>query len=357
MTDPAPLGSLAAHLAATLAAARRQKVDLGQLWQSAVAFDRSLASAPGARADLREALAELEAAGVVVLPRGTAHFDRRADPPLPAWVRRADTGRPPAARPAARVWPTALQPAAALARRDEECAVLDAVADFLRRGGAARISVPLRERSLELFGDEKRLDGLLGTRLFTSGALTLDLLRCHQVPVPFAAQWVPGTPEGGGGVTLLVAENHHTYASLLEATRAHAATGGPGRHVGYGVGGQFSAVVTSVTLLRPTPTRIRYFGDLDLRGLEIPARAAAGAVAAGLPPVLPAAALYEALFAHGLPAETAPVADSAAATAAAWLGPLAAPAAALLGEGRRMAQEAVGLELLLEHPEWLDDPT
>ena len=216
--------------------------------------------------------------------------------------------------------------------------------------------MPLRERSLELFGDEKRLDGLLGTRLFTSGALTLDLLRCHQVPVPFAAQWVPGRPEDAGGVTLLVAENHHTYASLLEATRAHAATGGPGRHVGYGVGGQFSAVVTSVTLLRPTPTRIRYFGDLDLRGLEIPARAAAAAVAAGLPPVLPAAALYEALIGHGRPAKTAPVADSAAATAAAWLGPLAATASALLCSGRRMAQEAVGLELLLAHPEWLNDP-
>lgn len=357
MTNPVPLGPLATHLAATLAASRRQKVDLGELWQAAVAFDRSLASAPGARADLRAAFTELESAGVVALPRGTAHFDRRADPPLPAWVRRSAAARPRSARPVARVWPTALQRASALARRDEDFAVLDAVADFLRRGGTARISVPLRERSLELFGDEKRLDGLIGTRLFTSGALTLDMLRCHQVPVPFAAQWVPGTAEAGGEVTLLVAENHHTYASLLEATRAHAAAGGPGRHVGYGVGGQFSAVVMSVTLLRPTPTRIRYFGDLDLRGLEIPARAAAAAVAAGLPPVLPASALYEALFVHGRRAETTPVADSAAATAAAWLGPLAEAAAALLGQGRRMAQEAVGLELLLEHPEWLDDPT
>jgi hypothetical protein len=115
-------------------------------------------------------------------------------------------------------------------------------------------------------------------------------------------------------------------------------------------------VVTSLTLLRPTPTRIRYFGDLDLRGLEIPARAAAAAVAAGLPSVLPAAALYEALFTHGRPAETAPVTATAAATAAAWLGALAGPATALLAEGRRMAQEAIGLELLLQHPEWLDDP-
>ncbi|MGY1669101.1 hypothetical protein [Geodermatophilus sp. SYSU D00710] len=357
MSTPTPLGPLATHLAAAIAAARRQTIEIGELWQAAVAFDRSLASAPGARADLRAALTELHAAGVLALPRGKAHFDRRADPPLPTWVRRSSTSRPPAARPAARVWPTALQPVAALARRDEEFVVLDVVADFLRRGGATRISVPLRERSLELFGDEKRLDRLLGTRLFTSGALTLDLLRCHPVPMPFAAQWVSGTAEAGGQVTLLVAENHHTYASLLEATRVHAAAGGPGRHVGYGAGGQFSAAVTSVTLLRPLPTRILYFGDLDLRGVEIPARAAGTARAAGLPPVLPAAALYEALFAHGRPVETAPVADSAAATAAAWLGPLAAPAAALLAKGRRMAQEAIGLELLLEHPKWLDDPT
>lgn len=241
--------------------------------------------------------------------------------------------RPPTGAAPARVWPTALQAAAAIARRDEEFAVLEVAADFLRRGGATRISVPIRERSLELFDDEKRLDALLGTRLFAPGALSTALLRCHPVPMPFAAQWVPGatgSPAPEDTVTLLVAENHHTYASLLKATRVHAAAGGPGRHVGYGAGSQFCSAVASTTLLRPTPTRIVYFGDLDRRGLEIPATASATARAVGLPPVALALPLYAALLAHGHRAEAAPVTEASATAAAAWFGPLAADAAAIL---------------------------
>ncbi|WP_346622896.1 hypothetical protein [Blastococcus montanus] len=221
--------------------------------------------------------------------------------------------------------------------------------------------MPLRERSLELFGDEKRLDALMAGRLFASGGLTLQLLRCHLVPMPFAAQCVPGaTP---AEVELLVAENHHTYASLLEATRVHAVAGGPARWVGYGGGRQFCSAVASVPLLQPAPARIQYFGDLDLRGLEIPAAASATlyddiesrgpATRAGLPPVDPAMPLYEALLAHGHRAAATAVPSRAAAAAAAWPGPLADTAAGVLTSGQRMAQEAVGLEKLLLHPGWL----
>jgi len=48
--------------------------------------------------------------------------------------------------------------------------------------------VPHRERSVQLFGNEKRLDALLRTKLFTSGALTLALLRCYAAPLPLTAQ-------------------------------------------------------------------------------------------------------------------------------------------------------------------------
>ena len=41
--------------------------------------------------------------------------------------------------------------------------------------------VPARERSLEVFGDEKALDRLAGAALFGPGRLTLALLRCRRV--------------------------------------------------------------------------------------------------------------------------------------------------------------------------------
>ncbi|MQA35286.1 hypothetical protein [Modestobacter roseus] len=345
------LGALAAHLSAAVAAHRRQTVQLDELYRAAVGFDRSLATSVAARGELLDALTELERAGIVTLPRGAAHYDRRSSPPLPRWIRRTPAARPAAPPDTGRVWPSALQAAARIARRPEEVAVLEAVAGFLRDGGAERISVPLRERSLELFGDEKRLDALLSSRLFASGALTLSLLRCHPVPMPFAAQWVPGVDSAE--VELLVAENHHTYASLLEATRAHSAAGGPARWVGYGGGQQFCSAVASVPLLQPAPTRIRYFGDLDRRGLEIPVAAAVTATVAGLPTVEPAILLYTALLAHGRRASAAVVPAHSAAAVSSWLGPLASAAARLLTDGQRLAQEAVGLERLLAHPEWL----
>jgi len=43
---------------------------------------------------------------------------------------------------------------------------------FLREGGRSAPIVPIKERSLDLFGDEKRLDALSATSLFAEGRLT-----------------------------------------------------------------------------------------------------------------------------------------------------------------------------------------
>lgn len=343
--------SLAAAVAAAVAAHRTQKVPLQALWAAAVAHDRSLATAAHGRAELADALAEVAAAGAATLPADRSAYDRRSVPPLPQWIRRPP--RPTAERQAAaeRIWPSALRDAGRLANRPDELALLEVVTDFLRAGGVTRLPVPSRERSLELFGDEKRLDALVSSRLFSSGALSLDLLRCHPVPMPFASQWVPGADTGE--VVLLVAENHHTYASLLRASREQAAAGGPARHVGYGGGGQFCSAVASVVLLEPAPTRIVYFGDLDVRGLQIPVAADQTARAAQLPPVQPATGLYALLLRLGRRVEHQQVLAGPAAAAAAWLGPLGDEAAGVLSAGCRMAQEAVGRDALDAHPDLL----
>lgn len=348
------LSALARHLADHVTAAPRQRVEVEALYDAAVAFDRSLATAPTARGDLREALDELAAAALVVLPSAPRHFDTRDVPPLPLWVRRPPRERVVRETREVRVWPAALEAAGRTASREDEISLLERVAAFLRDGGTSRPTVPMRERSLELFGDEKRLDRLVTTRLFTSGALTLDLLRCHSVPIPFVSQWVPGAVDRKG-TALLIAENHHTYASLLEVTRHSATAGGPGRHVGYGTGGQFPSAVLSVPLLVPTPDRIAYFGDVDLKGLQIPAAANTNARLAGLPAVTPAFPLYELLFGARQRRPATPVSANVAAEAAAWLGPLGAQARDALVDGYRLPQEAVGYELLMNHHDMLDE--
>ncbi|EWM10023.1 hypothetical protein [Kutzneria sp. 744] len=347
------LSSLARYLAAHVADAPRQKIEVGALYAAAVEFDRSLATAPAARGEIRHALDELVAAGLVMFPRSLRDFDTRDEPHLPRWVRRPARERVVREKAPVRVWPAALEAAGRIAHRDEELALLDTVTAFLRDSGATRPNVPMRERSLELFGDEKRLDRLLSTRLFTSGALTLNLLRCHTVPIPFVSQWVPGIDDPKG-TALLIAENHHTYTSLLEVTRHRAASGGPGRHVGYGTGGQFPSAVLSVPLLSPMPERIAYFGDVDLKGLQIPLAAHAAGSLAGLPGVVPAVPLYGLLFEMGLARPAKQVPTAVATEAAAWLGSFAAQARDALVNGVRFPQEAVGYELLMDRGERLD---
>lgn len=347
------LSALAQHLADHVVAAPRQRIEVEALYGAAVEFDRSLATAPTARAEIRGALDELAAAELVAFPSSSRHFDTRDVPSLPLWVRRPPRERVIRETRNVRVWPAALEAAGRIASREDEITLLETVAAFLRDEGASRPTVPMRERSLELFGDEKRLDRLATTRLFASGALTLDLLRCHSVPIPFVSQWVPGVADTRG-TALLIAENHHTYASLLEVTRHSAAAGGPARHVGYGTGGQFPSAVLSVPLLEPKPDRIVYFGDVDLKGLQIPAAANGNARQAGLPAVVPAFLLYELLFEaqHRRPATR--VSADIAAEAAAWLGPLAEQASATLVGGYRLPQEAVGYELLMNRRDMLD---
>lgn len=347
------LSALAQHLADLVSAAPRQRVGIEVLYDAAVAFDRNLATAPTARGEICDALDELAAAEFVLLPTSSRHYDTRDAPPLPLWVRRPPREKVVRKTRDARVWPAALEAAGRIASSEDETRLLQTVAVFLRDGGASRPIVPMRERSLELFGDEKRLDRLMTSRLFTSEALTLHILRCRPVPVPFVSQWVAGAADVQG-TALLIAENHHTYVSLLDVTRRSSLAGGPRRHVGYGTGSQFPSAVLSVPQLVPRPDRILYFGDLDFKGLQIPSAASAAAKRAGLPAVRPATGLYDLLLDAPYKRPAAHIPADIAAEAAGWLGPLAERACSALVDGIRIPQEAVGYELLMSHHDVLD---
>ena len=78
---------------------------------------------------------------------------------------------------------------------------------------------------------------------------------------------------------------------MLTAARALDVTTRPDLHVAWGIGGSFEQSVLSIPLLEPSPRYVRYFGDLDLAGLQIAARSARQAAEADLRPVLPAIAL------------------------------------------------------------------
>jgi hypothetical protein len=348
-----PLSPLAARLALQVAAARNKRIVVAELLAAAQEHDLSLVGDPAARARFRRALGELASTSLVTLPAAASRsgWDASVEPPLPVWVMRVDREAPgPAVRPAPRVWPSALEAAGRIASRPDEYALLERVAGWLR-DNLAPVRVPAEERSAELFDDEKALDRYRKTRLFTSGALTLDLLACYDPPLPFVSQHVPGS----GPVTLLVAENLATYTSFLTAVRALDEATRPHLHVAWGIGGSFEQSVLSIPLLDPQPRHVRYFGDLDRAGLRIAASAARQAAQAGLPPVLPATGCYQFLLdgpRHWRrPDDSNRVGQPDHGDACAWLPSALRPRVGeLLASGEKVAQEHLGLQSLLGDP-------
>lgn len=333
------------RLADILATWPRRRVQLVELWRLLDQVD------PATRMDIRrrrilsDVIAELASAEVLEQPSEHS-FDRSETPALPRFVvpRReaviAEPGKPV-------IWHPSLAwvPQAGLTRSQLETAIM--VNDWLH-ASRDQLVVPSRERSLEIFNNEKALDGLVSTVLFGPGRLTLELLRCRRVVPRLHCE-----PAGEGDL-LLVVENSDTFDSLLTVLR------GRDDHrvglVGWGAGGGFEASVLSVVRIEAAVTEIKYFGDLDEKGLRVPSSAAALAASAGLPPVRPASALYDAMFGRGTPQHGQRKFSHGKATdLARWLDPThQEDAVQLLVAGDRLAQEAVGLSYLSGNDDWLE---
>lgn len=215
---------------------------------------------------------------------------------------------------------------------------------FLKEGGRSKLLVPIKERSLDIFGDEKRLDELYrGSALFDEGRLTLMALRCFVVPEPLP--WARGPDPTK---PLIVLENVATWDSYRRWNQQHALFGA----VVYGGGDRFREGVQYLATIFAEldgEREVFYFGDLDGAGLRIPRCASDRAVAAGLPPIQPHLWSYRELL------RKAPVVttDNDLPTDemdrdCAWLKDLAEPARSIIRSGQRLAQEHVGWEFLCQ---------
>lgn len=216
--------------------------------------------------------------------------------------------------------------------------------DFLQVGGGERPVVPIKERSLQLFGDEKRLDVLADSALFRDGRLTLAQLRCEVVAEPLA--WKRGPAEAAAQPVIVLenAATWHSYARWNEATAQFSA-------VIYGGGNRFTdGVVFLAEIFRELggARPVFYFGDLDAAGLAIPRRAGRRAQELGLPAVEPHLWSYGQLLAiaNGSGQQYEGEWKTPLAPLCDWLGKYAEPARQLLAANLRLAQEHIGWEFL-----------
>lgn len=356
MTQPdrTVLSPLAAEIERLVLQSPGKRIPAEEFLRGANRFDPGLIGDPAARSRLRDALDELHTAGRITLPaaRSRTGWDTRVIPSIPSWVTRIDA-RPPTrpARPP-QVWPSALEAAARIASRAGEYELLKRVAAWMRDNPEPDL-VPIQERSLELFDDEKALDAYLKTRLFTSAALTLDLLACFIPPVPFVSQHLSGT----GPTRLLVVENLATYTSFLKALQERADRR-LDLHLAWGGGNSFTQSVLSIPTLSPAPTRVYYFGDLDLAGLQIAVNADAQAEAASLPRLLPAEPCYRFLLDGPRHWRRPDGSNNHAAprynTICSWLPATLQPRVmGLLQARQRVPQERLGIRALRQNPQVL----
>jgi hypothetical protein len=214
---------------------------------------------------------------------------------------------------------------------------------FLLQEPQTQAVVPIKERSLEIFGDEKRLDALVSTSLFRAGRLDwVRDLKCEFIGEPLA--WKRGPAEAASGAVIVIenAATWHSYCRWNSQRNLFSA-------VVYGCGNRFMdgfRFLPDIFRELGGPRRILYFGDLDPRGLEIPQEASVLAQNLGLPFVEPHLWSYRQLSklgtGHGQPYDG----DAASPELFDWLGDCAEPVRQLFAARQRLAQEHVGWEFL-----------
>jgi hypothetical protein len=319
----------------------RVRVNLDALYCVFQKVHPELATTPAARGKLREVLDRLQLDQRVELPKGREHWDISVLPALPRWVKlpretliehKVDLRSIP--------WAPELRFLAS-ARVFVPIDDLLKLQEFFARGGRTKPMVPIKERSLEIFGDEKRLDQLeRGSTLFGDGRLKLETLRCAIVPEPLP--WTPGLNSNGPIIVIENAATWHSYCHWNVEQQLFSA-------VVYGCGNRFVDGVTTLDSIFKSlggSRRIFYFGDLDPQGLLIPQEASGRACAAGLPAIEAHLWSYRQLLALGEGRGQSWEGEPPSLTLCDWLGALAESTRQLFAAGKRLPQEHVGWEFL-----------
>lgn len=318
----------------------RMRVELHDVQRHFYGAFPEMQSSPERGARLLEALKELEAQGMVTLP-ARGGWELIGDPPMPKWVSVSRVGtkrREPrdfstiAWVPALGFWPNL---------RPSQLADLECINRFLLQRRGPMRTVPIKERSLQIFGDEKRLDHLRTGETLFGGQLTLAALGAMPIapPLPYRKADAPGRP-------VLVVENHNTFWSFGEwnqDNRVYSA-------VVYGEGEAFRSTGAALgqVLREVEGSGAYYFGDLDVKGVRIPLDFNESAHS-GSPAVQPATELFAWLLTNGRRREKLECKSGSLTSAQAWLGlELGASLHAVWQDGLWIPQEALGFEQLLE---------
>lgn len=321
-----------------LCTTHRKRVPLDEVRVKFFDINASLRNDPARNQFLLDALRTLENEGAICLP-AKGSWEKSGSPSLPNWI--ALNGEPERQDgPEYSQVPWVPELGFWTDLRSDRLVDAMAINDFLLKRRGLFIRVPIKERSLEIFGDEKKLDALEKDGALFSGRLNLETIGAFRIsaPLPYRLAKAPGQP-------ILVLENHNSYWSFGEwnqTVKRYAA-------VVYGGGNHFSgASEAMVQVLSEVPSDgIEYLGDLDPKGMRIPMDFNKAAEKFGIR-VTPALDYYQWLLQHGKTRTKPESPLTGNDSAIQWLGETLGNA--LIDhwkQGLWMPQEALGFEQLM----------
>ncbi len=326
-----------------LRALGKRRIRLSELRDAYLRAYPDALDAPDLRRRLLDALRRLERDELADLPAPGRGWDRSGSPALPRTASLRNVVRSQRSAKA-HAWLPALA-FAADERHPVRRADLQAINAFLVSARDRILSpVPTRERSLQIFGNEKRLDDIRrGEPTLFEGRISLDDLHCYPVAPPLPWE----TPDStSAGRPILVLENYHSYDSFRRWNRdavLYAA-------VAYGGGNAFRQGAGNLDelIVRTAADGALYVGDLDPPGIDILLGVNHRRRAEGRNLVQPHRGLYGWLLAHGCrrPLEKAPRDGLATRLGEVFPAGIADALGELWAEELRIPQESFGLEQL-----------
>lgn len=296
-----------------------------------------------ARLRLLEALKSMDGS-VIKLP-DTSAWDGKRTPALPRTIRILGNQKAvPIKR--ARAWAPELQDLQDWVgglRNPITLSVLEAINEWIIRYRDQDLQlVPTPERSLQIFGDEKRLDQLrAGDAALFGGRLSLARLGTYVTPLPLIYQ------RGERPGPMLVVENLASYESFRR-WNADAYSGHPFGAVVWGEGNKILALTAGLLecASRLHCDTVFYVGDLDPEGLVFLTDLCKWGRSVNLL-VRPHTAAYRFLLDHGHRAPFVRARDVRFADLAGHFPKeMQEEISTLVRSGHRIAQEALGTEAL-----------
>jgi len=216
---------------------------------------------------LLEILKNLEKSSMIELPKTEENWDHNTLPQLPYWINIKRIKRKAPSKPWKEFpWRKELLWVSKLRNvRIKTFEILKHLNEYFKNHEKDDIQMPIKERSIQIFGEEKILDRILQRKWFKEN-LSLDILNCYKTHEPFPSKTFLGAKKNN----VIIIENRDTFDSFCKVNGSFESP--YYKHIIYGSGERIKDTILWIKNLDSKIKLIEYFGDIDINGLAIPAK-------------------------------------------------------------------------------------